>query len=1049
MRELWERFRVLKGDRGEGAVSLLVGMAITFVVLLIPLSLFIQMNKAAQINNKLEVSQSSINEALNQAKQDVQIADPIIWAENNILVTEGRQGDGTPTRTRWVLSGNNLYQQSWTGFTGEYPFAGVAWIGTGTTSGTAPQGGGKQSTMIAVENLNTAAGKLFTYYDTSSSTLSVTPALTSKTGASNAIRRVGISLEAKVGTGVVKNTTSAATRNAAYGVATGSLPAPTCPDTRLVSGGSAPKLEWDTVAGITKYVVYRNTTAAQTVTVGAGASKGSWTDTSDVPRAGEAVTYRVTAKTDAGVESISCRNIVWRVAVDAPALTATLLPPGTEATAWNGAGLTKPQIRLDWNAVENATGYELYYRELNPTSGAPLTSGFTSAKVLDVNTRTFTFTGADWAKRYEWFIKASSHVGASPESRHNDILTHPKAPTGASVAAQYGAVGAADRMTHGQNVIKWAASATASRYEVWRYNSGTSGAVKKVCTTEELTCSDKVAYGTTYTYYVVAKNYGKRGYNAANSQPNVYAASSTPEGSAASKPAKVTRLQYPEIVDMVPLGESGSRDMDGYNLPKWNATATATGYHVYRVNVVDKKLTCLTGACTEKTSGGVPKDQLYYQESAGQGTQRGYAVRAYNATGLSLQVSEVTPITQRPAIPKMTVTAKPTLTSDAASFRITANGDAGNNAANKFCTASTCSYDLLHSGFRLLKTINHPGTDKPVNWTNQDSPPGVTTMYAVRSKNAAITRGGYSDQAQWNINTYPAPFTTQQYYGDHTGKNTHRFRLAMINSGFSGSQVSAEQNGYLGVRWGRSEGAANIRVDRAAGAYDYSPANGHDIGLPNQKAPMGFSPNGEKNEWAYLATPGATYTHVITAIGKNGLERPVKMPSITAPSDLPEHGKVIVVCSANTYSDQNSARWDHPNHRIGARLIDFDSSPKYGGWDRVDVTGLAKTKNGGIYATHVRQYTPGGNLNPQTSSEGMGYYFGTENGFDMRTIGAGGSSLTLRVTNITYATFNSGCGAPGATWGAMAEPTWACYGYVVGQTCAQNNPQNRPQWRAR
>lgn len=1045
---MWNRFQSLRGDRGEGMAGAVAGISVGVVVILITIGLVVMFQGQSQAATDREASQTSINEALHQIKQQVQVADTILVAEPNTLITEGPQGDGAVVRTRWIAVNDALHKQTWTGFSGEYPYSGNAWIAPTTASANAPAGGGEQWTSTPVRNLRMAAGPVFTYFGQDNAPISVVPALTAADGKTSIIKRVAFSMEVKTGEGVLKNASSASPRNVGGQSTDGNVPAPTCPDATLTVG-STPKLTWSTVPGVTQYVIYRNSSAIKTVSVAAGATSGSWEDTTVTAVAGEAVTYSVTAKNSSG-ESISCRPLIYRPNVSAPALTSTLMPSGTEAAAaWNPSTLTKPEIRFDWNAVPNATGYELFYRELNADTGIPLTPGYTALSQLNADQLTYTWTGATWGSRYEWYIKANSRVGGSPESRHNIILTHPTAPAGLTVTAAYGEDDAADRLTRGRNIIRWNAVPTATAYEVWRYNSGTSGPVTLACkTTGALTCTEKVAYGTEYTYYVVAKNLGPRGYTAAGSQPSTYAPSATPESRAQSKPAKVTQLQYPPVAAMSGLRNSddGSRDIQGTNIARWKAAASATGYHVYRVNNVTAATTCLTGACTNPTTGGVSATE--YRESAPPGSRRGYIVRAYNATGLSIEAAAPDLITQRPAAPQLSVTSRPSLTTDAASFTIAANGDAGNPAGQEFCIASGCNYELQRNGTAVSNQI-HPSNGKVVAVTNASNPQGVTVTYRARSKNAAFTGGGWSDFSTTTVNTYPGPFTYSQFYGDRNGKNTARFRLNMINSDYAGSEVRAEQNGMVGARWGASGGARNVKVERIPVANDTVRSNGGSIGLPTQSRPYAVSPHGNANAWEAVAAPGATYRHTITAIGQNGLERSVTTPNIVTPAELPQHGKVIVVCSGNTYSNQESARWDHPGHRVASRLIDFTANPLYGKYESVWVKGITMNRNGSWYVSNEKWYAPrtSGNLN---SSAGLGYWYGHHSGFDITTWGSGGpNSLQLRVSLAGYATFNDGCGPAGATYDGLREPTWACYGYVPGQACQTNNPQNRPQWWSR
>lgn len=1057
MKNWWERLTRLRGDRGEAMISVLSGMAIGIVLLGILGGLFVQLDRNAQSDKGREVAQSTINEALNRVKQTVQVSAPIVIADRNILITEGTQGDGTPTRTRWIVTGGALYQQTWTGYAADYPFAATnAWRDPVSTEGKAPAapptGGGVQSTAMAVDNIKPGTEGVFSYFGDESAQLPATPAMTSKDGTSAQIKRVVTTLNVAVGKGGVMNSGSAATLNMGGGETSGTLPAAQCPKTTLVSG-PLPKLSWTPVSGVTKYGIYRNSTLITHVTLSAGATKGTWEDTAATPVAGEAITYTVTAVGGAGTESVGCRPIIYRPAVDAPALTSTLMPRGTNGLAWStgpDAGLTKPQIRLDWAAVENATGYEVFYRELDPASGVPVNEAYTNLKLLDADTTTFTWTDSKWASRYEFYIRASSRVGGSPESRHSDILTHPKAPQGLTVEAQYGADDAADRLTKGRNVIKWNSVPTASKYEVWRYNSGKTGAATLACTTTALTCTDKVDYGTEYTYYVTASNKGPRGYNASGTQPVTEAASSVPEGTAESKAAKVTELQYPPIPKMKPLGTGvdNTKDIDGSNIVLWDPAASATGYYVYRVGAVVKTTTCLTGTCPPAGGGGITATK--YTDIAAPGSRFGYAIRAYNTTGLSIEVTPRIDVTQRPAAPAVSVLSRPTLTDNSADFRITANGDSGNDKQNRFCTADGCTYELRRNNV-VAKTTQHPGTDMPINWDNAGNDPGVTTTYTARSRNGALTNGGWSDPATAKVDTYPGTFSVTPFIGDRNGQNTNRFRLYLTNADWAGSDYSTEKNGFVGARWSGSAGAANIAITRHGVAHNTLSSNGSGDGLPTESTPGATSPHGNANAWEHLAAPGATYKFTVTAIGQNGLRRSVQTGNVITAADPPQHGTAIVTCSGNTYSNQQTALQDHPGHRVGGRLIDFQWWPKYGNYRSTWIRGIESSKYGGLYhANDVWVDWNVGTWAEHASGPGVPYFYGLTTGFDVLTWGGDvPNSARVRITQETFATFNSGCAPAGTTWGGLTEPTYACYGYIPGRPCSANNPQNRPQWHSR
>ncbi|MCU6480145.1 hypothetical protein [Arthrobacter sp. A2-55] len=1036
-------------DRGSGLLEAIVGMALGAMILVGAGTFIASTSQTSAANSSIQTQSTAITQTMARMSQDVQFAGTILTAAPNELVIASKDGS-TPIINRWVRSGTTFYRQIWQGAKGSYPFGSGAWIPVTSTGGAAPNTDGTQSTEISVKDLKADLVSVFSYYDADKNELKPTDAspLSALNGGTNAIRLVEFHLKSNtLRNGVAEGQTAASPRNYSAGGATGSSVGtpPVCPVVAFDSTDtSMPILRWSTVPGTTTYVITRNSVTAATVTVPAGNTVGTWTDTLNPGASGDVVMYSVLAKASDGTLSAGCRPALWRVKIDAPVWNASsVLPASPEAAGWTTAPdgtLSTPRIILSWNPVTGNNGYELYYRSVDPATGTATGSTYLPAPGYDGTSTTFTWDGGGWGQRYEWYIKTSSRSGQSSESVHIQTLTHPSAPGAVSVKAQYGT--GATKDTQGDNVLSWNPVATATQYEVRRYNSGTTGASTSLGTTTALTFTDTVNYGTTYSYYVVARNNGPRGVDISGAPVTADRSSAAPESVAISKSAVVTQLQYPPVPAVVPASSTGSRDINGANIVQWGAAPSATGYHVGKYTPVTMKLTCLTGNCAAPSNGTTA---LTLSDPAPPASQSDYAVAAYNPTGMSVGYSANVRLTQRPAAPALNTVSAPTLSTDSASFATVMNGDSGNDSANKFCSTTTCSYELAR-GSTVLSTVGQQsGTTVP--WNNVPNPAGSTITYFARSKNAALYNGGWSDKSSATVMTYPGAFATGFWSGDSSGRQAKRFNFDAVNLNSSGSSETIQQNGYSTLSWGASAGATKFSVKRVSVAND-STSTDSSLGLPPSTNISSATGSGSAGTWTLVAAPGATYRYEMSAFAANGLTRPqTSMASFTTPADLPQAGKIIIVCSGNYYTDQTTALYDHPEQLLGSRLIDFTSKPRRGAWNSISVTGLQRPKGQALQPQYTSTLGQGSTGVTLTSGAGLGYYYSAETGFDIMTVGQGGAnSATLRITNDTYATFNSGCGPQGGTWGQMLEPTYPCYGYVPGTSCAAVNDQNRPQW---
>jgi hypothetical protein len=511
------------------------------------------------------------------------------------------------------------------------------------------------------------------------------------------------------------------------------------------------------------------------------------------------------------------------------------------------------------------------------------------------------------------------------------------------------------------------------------------------------------------------------------------------------KPKIVAQLQYPPIPAVTAPSLSGvsSRDLDGSNRIVWAPAKSATGYQVHRFSASGAAKSCLTSAGCG-TSGGITATS--YIDPAAKGTRFGYAVIAYNATGLSVQVSAGIDLTQRPAAPPLNVKAPPTLATPDASFSSIANADAGQAQADRFCAADSCRYEVLRNGVPQ-GSVDHLQTGLAINFDDYQNPEGQTLTWTVRAKNAALTNGGWSDTTAKVVNTYPGDFGVSNWLGDGDTNQEQRYKVDLVNSDTSGSSLASQQAGHTSTAWGNSVGASKMHMRRLAGA-NQATSTDTSKWLPGPGIPeyvVGPGPN----FWTGWAAPGTTYNTEVTATAPNGLKRTKTSTLLRTPPDLPAHGTTIITCSKPTRTADPK-----PGHVQGVRLQDFQYWPRYGSYSRTNVMGLTWWQGlGWISATgHEGNWYPGQAVSDWINGPGYQYYYGQTNGFDITVVGAAGhgNSTTIRQSITAWDSFYEGCAPDGARWWDLTEPTYACYGYTPGQpTCTANNPQNRPQWTSK
>ena len=235
---------------------------------------------------------------------------------------------------------------------------------------------------------------------------------------------------------------------------------------------------------------------------------------------------------------------------------------------------TIASLTLKWNAVTDATGYEIY-RAGTDGKYSKITT-VTSTSYVDTNVKNNT--------QYSYRIKAYNAAGTSAFS------------TVASLKKTQISVSNLKADANGSKVqLSWTGGVTgAEGYVIYRRTEG--GSYDEIGRTSGNTYSNTIIAGIKY-YYAVAVYSGSR-----------------------------TEDKCPEVGVMylvAPSGLSVSNTIASLTL-KWNAVKGATGYEIYRAGTDGKysKITTVTSTS-------------YVDTSVKNNTQYSYRIKAYNAAGAS------------------------------------------------------------------------------------------------------------------------------------------------------------------------------------------------------------------------------------------------------------------------------------------------------------------------------------------------------------------------------------------------------------------------------
>ncbi len=231
-------------------------------------------------------------------------------------------------------------------------------------------------------------------------------------------------------------------------------------------------------------------------------------------------------------------------------------PGGVSAVGATG------QVALSWNAVSNATSYNVYYAA---TSGVTTAGG---TKIPNV-TSPYVQAGLAAGTTCYYIVTAVNSAGESSASAQVSAVTAaaPAVPTVPSSPSGVIATGGTRQVT-----LSWSTVSSATSYNV--YYSTTPGVTKangtKLANASTPAVQSGLADATTYYYIVTAVN--STGEGAASVQVAAATLSATPTPTA---PATPTALTAAGGANQVNLSWAGAAGASSYNV-YWSATAGVT-----------------------------------------------------------------------------------------------------------------------------------------------------------------------------------------------------------------------------------------------------------------------------------------------------------------------------------------------------------------------------------------------------------------------------------------------------------------------------------------
>ena len=426
------------------------------------------------------------------------------------------------------------------------------------------------------------------------------------------------------------------------------------------------RISWNAISGAKGYEVYRSTSSSGTYTKIATVD-GSLDYTDTGLKSGQRYYYKVRAY------SLSYNGKIYG------SFSSYKYATPSWGTVKPTASVTHKTVSLQWNAVADATGYEV----LRGTS-----SKGTFVSIANVTELSYTDKDVTAGKTYYYKVRPLDASGAStkygPESA---VLT--AAPVWASVKFSSPSV------THKTVTLRWNAVAGATGYEVLRSTSSTGTYVSIAANVTEPTYTDTgVTAGKTYYYKVRPLD--------ASGETVLYGTASAYQSATPVWPS-------------IKFTSSASVTHKTVTL-RWNAVAGATGYEVLRSTSSKGAYVSIAANVTETafTDTGVVSGKTYY-----------YKVRPLDASGeATLYGTESAYQSATPVWPSIKFTSSASVTHKTVTLRWNA-------------VAGATGYEVLRSTSSKGAYVNIATNVTETTFTDTGVVSGKTYYYKVRPLDAS------------------------------------------------------------------------------------------------------------------------------------------------------------------------------------------------------------------------------------------------------------------------------------------------------------------------